>query len=174
MNWQRNSRPRRPYGMTEMRKAWQEHFLIADGGAALVVAAAFLVWAEFYGGRGIMFTLLKNNFGGLYSTMAVIFGSLLGFMITAASIVITSGQSERFKILKMTSSLGSLMSAFTSSIRVLAIATAAAILGIVWGESSGWEMPAIFYVNAALLSLVIARLWRAICFFEAVIQIAAK
>jgi len=71
--------------------AWfcRRHFLLVEALlAAASVAVEFAVWLLQYGGSVVVECPLRENRATLYGTTASIFGSLLGFAITATSIVL--------------------------------------------------------------------------------------
>jgi hypothetical protein len=74
--------------------------------------------------------ILDSQRGTVYGTLASIFGSLLGFVITTVSIVIAFATHERLAIVRASEHYPTLWKVFMSSIRVLGIATVVAFLGL--------------------------------------------
>ena len=81
-------------------KFWNRHFLLLEGLSGISALGAAMAWARWFGGAPIVLNLLKGNRSAIYSALASIFGSLLGFVITAASIVITAVGSDRMALLR--------------------------------------------------------------------------
>src|SRR6185312_3132354 len=106
---------------------WKRHFLIAEGGLAVVVTVAFAVWFWSFGGLTTVDAMLRSNRATLYGTMASIFGSLLGFVITATSIVLGFSGSESLSVVRESSHYPVLWRTFGATIWALAAATLVAL-----------------------------------------------
>ena len=81
-------------------KWWRQHFLVVELGIALVVAALMLIWWGYGKGAPILKKVVHGNRGQVYGTFASRFGSLLGFAITALSVVLGFSPSARLAVLK--------------------------------------------------------------------------
>ncbi len=111
-----------------MPALWKRHFLIFEGALAIVLTIVFAVWFWRFGGMSSVFALLQNNRATLYGTIASIFGSLLGFVITATSVVLGFAASENLSVVRESAQYPMLWRTFSATIRALAGATLVALL----------------------------------------------
>jgi hypothetical protein len=79
---------------------WQSHFLDAELFVALLVGLGFIVWQQWMGGETVICDLLRGNRSAIYGTLASIFGSLLGFVITAMSVILGFSMTERLAVVR--------------------------------------------------------------------------
>lgn len=100
-------------------KWWRQHFLAVELGIALVATGLLLCWWRYGNGVSILKEVVHGNRGQIYGTFASIFGSLLGFAITALSVVLGFSSSDRLAVLKKSAYYKQLWEVFTSGIRVL-------------------------------------------------------
>lgn len=154
--------------MTVLPQWWRSHFLAVELGVAVVVAAAFLGWAERLGGAVAIDVVLAGNRGAVYGTVASIFGSLLGFTITAASIVLGFSSSPRLRIIRESEHYSTLWKVFGATIRALGLATIVLLAGLIVDRESTpkhWVLYAAVFVF--LLSCL--RIARAVWVLENII-----
>ncbi|HMQ17002.1 MAG TPA: hypothetical protein PKC49_13615, partial [Phycisphaerae bacterium] len=109
---------------------WGRCFLGCELITALVLFAAFVVWAEYYNGYADIADILKDRRSAIYGTLAAIFGSLLGFAITAESIVLGLSGHERLDIVRKSKHYPTLWRVFTATIRALAFAAVAPLFSL--------------------------------------------
>jgi hypothetical protein len=114
--------------MIRLPAFWRRHFLAVEALLALLVTIGFSVWYWRLGGISVAGVLLKDNRGVLYGTVASIFGSLLGFVITATSIVLGFSVSERLAVVRESTQYPMLWKTFSGTIRTLAGATVIALV----------------------------------------------
>jgi hypothetical protein len=152
---------------------WKRRFLLAEGALTVLLVIGFAVWYWLFGGTAPTSALLTGNRAALYGTIASIFGSLLGFVITATSIVIGFSASDRLAIVRDSEQYPMLWKTFRATIRALALATIVALLCLLLDRDSApfpWlVVPLVFVV---LLSLL--RLARTIWAFEHIIMLVTK
>ena len=80
---------------------WSANFLVFELGAAGVVTAGFTAWLlSPLEGMAILESLLEGNRTGLYQTIVQVFGSLFGFSVTMASIMVGLCNMERMTIVR--------------------------------------------------------------------------
>ncbi len=107
--------------MTIYPQWWRKHFLLTEFLLGLVITALLMVWERWLGGRLILDHLVRGNRGQIYGTFASIFGSLLGFAITAMSVVLGFSSQSRFAVLRQSHYYKQLWDVFTSTIRYLGV-----------------------------------------------------
>lgn len=137
-----------------MMKNYQENFLVWEWVFAMLIAAFTAIASEFVVGRDYLSDLLTDRRTVLYATVASIGGSLIGFIITALSIVVGLVQGPLFTALRKEPSYRMLFSIFFQTIIALALATGISLVGIIIdrGETtSPWILYALWW--ALILSL---------------------
>lgn len=149
---------------------WRVNFLRAEFWLSVIVAVAFVLWATFGGGSAHIDTLLKGNKGAVYATLASIFGSLLGFTITAVSIVLGFSASEKLGIVRDSAQYPTIWQTFIAAIRALGTATIASLVGLVIDRDSS-PVHLVLYVAVWAAILAVLRLVRTVWVFENVIDI---
>lgn len=149
---------------------WREHFLGAEFGVALVATGGLVLWVEEYGGAEVVERLLRQNRGLVYGTLASIFGSLLGFVITTVSIVMAFSTSERLAPVRDSRHYPTLWRVFISTIRILGLAVLAALGGLLIDRDGAANRP-VFYVCVLLSLLAAIRLGRCVWVLENMIDV---
>ena len=100
--------------MSFLPQWWRTHFLHVELGLALVCSATFVTWSQL-GGGVIVEETLNGNRGAVYGALASIFGSLLGFAITAVSIVLGFSTTERLAVVRESKHYQTLWTVFAAS-----------------------------------------------------------
>ncbi len=159
--------------MNILPKWWKAYFLQVEFCIALLITIIFTVWAELFGGHAVIERLLTDNRSDIYSTLAAIFGSLLGFTITAVSIVLGYSTSDRLAVVRESTHYPLMWRVFTSAIKALALATISALIGLIVDRDSAPFYP-VFYFNILASTLASFRLTRCVWVLENVIQIVTK
>lgn len=156
--------------MKPLVRWWGVHFVGAELGVAVVLSVTFVVWAEFLGGRGTIDELLGDGHGLLYSTLASILGSLLGFAITATSIALGFSSSPRLAMVRQSEHYPTLWRVFSATIRGLGLATLLSLAGLVLDDEQG---PNYLVRYCAFFGLVLSclRICRAVWALQNVIAI---
>lgn len=146
--------------MKRLREAWAANFLSCEFVLGVVATGVLIVWSEFFGGSSHLDRFLDDHGETLYIVLAPITAAMLGFILAATAIVVTSAPAERMAILRESQHYPKLWATFRSALRYLGFATIAALIGLV---VSG-EVPSriIFYVVAWLSSLAALRTARCI------------
>jgi hypothetical protein len=136
--------------MIWLLRLWKQHFLLVEWLIALLLTGGFYIWFERYGGAASIETVLKGNRATLYGTAASIFGSLLGFAITATSIVLGFSSSDRLAVLRGSAHYPTLWKTFSATIRALALATVIALVCLVWDRDNQPGAPRWWRANLLL------------------------
>ena len=156
--------------MSRLIRWWNLYFLFYEVVISLLAASLLLVWVTKLGGSVAVNSILNGNRSAIYGALASIFGTLLGFVITALSIIIGYSASEKFEFLKKQKHYSTLWDVLIKTIRALSWATVAMIIGLIFDrDSSPNNIIFCFCAYTALLSLL--RLWSCIWVLENVIRI---
>lgn len=149
---------------------WKTNFLPLEFWFAVLLSIIFVVWAEAFQGKVIIDNMLDNNRNDVYSALAAIFGSLLGFTITSVSIVLGYSTSERLSIVRESKHYSLMWKVFTSAIKALAAATIVSFLGLVIDRNSDPSY-IILYLNVLTAILASFRLARCVWVLDNIIQL---
>ena len=152
---------------------WKRRFLLVEGALAVVLTIGFAVWYWGFDGAAPTSALLGGNRAALYGTTASISGSLLGFVITATSIVLGFSASDRLAVVRESQQYPMLWKTFSASIRALAAATIVALLCLLLDRDSAphpWLIVALVF--SVLLSVL--RLARTIWALEHIIALVTR
>jgi hypothetical protein len=138
---------------------WQRRFLAYEGAFALVVSVVFGFWYIEMGGGPCVDHLLQSYRQAIYSTASSVIGSLLGFIITAASIVMAVSSSDRLRLIRESRQYPTLWAVFRSTIRAAGFATAATFLALIFDRDQRpvWWLVIVVFFGVLLASLRIAR-----------------
>jgi len=149
------------------------HYTIASLLLATATEIALVIWGEKYGGRLVMSDVLQGNRSAVYGAFATIFGSLLGFVITAVSIVLGFSTSERLGIVRNSKHYPALWASFTHTIKVLGIATILSLVALICDRDSN-PLIAATYIEAYAVVLSVLLLCRSIWALERVVEVVAR
>ena len=152
---------------------WRVHFLGAELGMALALGVAFAVWDLGFGGAHASDALLRGNRAAVYGSLASLWGSLLGFTIAAVSIALGLAASDRLAVVRESAHYATLWRIFSAAMRALALATIAALAGLIADRDAApvhWLL--CLCVAAALLAAL--RVARTIWVFERIIALVTR
>lgn len=152
---------------------WKRRFLFVEGLLAAGAGAAFGIWYACFGGADTVALVLQGNRATLYGTAASIFGSLLGFAITATSIVLGFSASERLAVVRGSAHYPQLWKTFSATIRALALATILSVVCLICDRDrapSTWLT--IFLMSSVFLALL--RIGRTIWVLEQIILLVTS
>ncbi len=155
-----------------MKARYGRHFVAIEMTVTVLLAAAIAAWATWGGGWPVISGLLKDNRSPLYSTCASVAGSLLGFVIAALAIVLSSAGSARMAPIKGANQLLLLFRVLTAATVVLGTTTVLALLALLLDRETD-QRPVFFYLclGGGMLSAV--ALARAIWILHGVVAILA-
>lgn len=156
--------------MKSLRQFWRANFLPVEFAVALLLGLAFVIWSEILGGKGCLSYILTNNRAAIYGALASIFGSLLGFAITAVSIVLGFSQLDILAVVRNSVHYSTLWKIYISAMRVLAFATIVSLVGLVGDKDAAPHFWAL-YLAAVMALLAIVRVARCIWVLEKVIAL---
>src|SRR5689334_25279705 len=114
-----------------MIKYWQRNFMWTEPTVVGVLLLSFVVWVERFGGECKLLEVLDGNRAAIYGTLASVFGSLLGFVLTAVSIIIAFSAMEQLGIIRESAHYLTLYRIYIQATWLLALATLIAVLGLI-------------------------------------------
>jgi hypothetical protein len=159
--------------MTLLPGWWRRYFLGVELALSVFLSVAFGVWVLRFGGATIVYPVLTGAEASIYGTLATIFGSLLGFVITSVSIIVSLGDSSRLAVIRESRSNQQLWKIFTSATKWLGVATGISLTGLILNRDGPPEF--IILVLCLWSSLLaVLRLVRCIWALENVVKIVAK
>ena len=151
---------------------WAQNFLWAEFVLAVLVTIAFAIWTYRFGGQSIIADIIQGNRAAVYGALASIFGSLLGFAITAESIVLGLSGSGRLEAIRESTQYTTLWRVFISAIRALGLATALSLVGLVLDREIRPMWPCLM-INVFGTILAFLRLLRCIWVLENVVALVS-
>lgn len=158
--------------MKGLREAWAANFLRCEFALDVVATLILVAWSVLFGGADHLDHFLEDHGETLYIVLAPITAAMLGFILAAAAIVVTSMSSERMEVLRKSKHYPDLWETFKSALRSLGFATLAALIGLVVSGASPSRL--IFYVVAGLSGLATLRTARCIWAMNEVIHILTE
>jgi hypothetical protein len=147
---------------------WRRHFLAIETLAVLVLFSVFVGWSERLGGWAALNAQLTATRSTLYSTTATLTGSLLGFVIAAFAISVSSFGSARLK--PVAEHVEALVTTFTAATVYLGAATVFSLLALIL-DRDGAPLPWLFYAVVFWLLLSISTLTRCVWVLYNVVSI---
>lgn len=156
-----------------LKARWEANFLLFELFLAGALFIAFVGWSELINNRQMLGSITVDSREALYGTFASLFGSLLGFSITAVSIVLGYATNDKLAIVRQSKRYNDLWNVFKSAIRVLAFATVVALLGLVFDKDI---QPSYFFLYLNIFSAILSsfRIARCVWVLENIILIVTK
>ena len=119
-----------------MQRHYEQNFQTYDLFLSLLSTAVIAIVLDKYWGRDQILQLLAVNRTGIYTSIAQISGSLLGFIIATVTIILGIGEIPGMEILRTSKHFGTLFSVYFNAIRVLALTTVWALVSLVFDTQS--------------------------------------
>jgi len=159
--------------MARIKDFWDKYFLPLEFLVSILLTAGFVIWGELYSGRLVMDSLLEGNRSAVYGALAAIFGALLGFVITAVSIVLGYIASDKLTLVRESPHYEDLWRVYKAAMRSLAFATIVGLLGLIF-DREAHSLPVLFYLNIMTTTLAFFRLGRSIWVLENIIGLVTQ
>lgn len=154
--------------MKSLAKHWATHFLLLEPLLAVIITTMFWGWSEGLGGRAHVDEALDGNRAAVYGAMASLFGALLGFVITAVSILLGFSASDKLTVVRDSDHYTTLWAVFTLATKILGFATVAALTGLILDREKH-HMHELFYVMAGFSVLALLAVARCLWVLEQVV-----
>ena len=159
--------------MKRVRTLWRRHFLRLEATVAVLPSLALLAWFVLFGGIVWVDDFLTGVRTDLYRTTAAVAGTLLGFSIAVASLVLSFVPAERLSLLRESEQYPSLWKTFFQTTRLLGALTLTALVCLVVDKD---ESPLTWMIVPFCLfvSLSVARLMRVIWILEQIVMLVSR
>lgn len=157
----------------KLRSIWEANFLNIEFALASGCSLFFVAWSEYINNGVFLAQIFSDNRQVLYGALTALFGSMLGFIITATSIVLGYANNERLAIVRQSQHYADLWNVFKSAIRVLAFSTIISLIGLVLDKDFK-PINIILYTNIFAATLAFLRIARCIWVLENIIAIVTK
>ena len=152
---------------------WRRHFLFVEAVIVIGVTTLLAVWMFFFGGTPYVQEFMRGNRVNIYTTMAGIAGTLLGFSIACMSIILSFSSSPRFTLLRNSQHYPTLWKTFVQATRYLGALTITALVCLAWDTESA-EVPWLVIPLCFFVGLSIVRLLRVVWIIEQIVGIVSK
>ena len=163
--------------MTLLPGFWRRHFLFVEATLVVLLTAVFAMWYFLWEGSSVVDGLLKENKGNVYKTAATIAASLLGFSMTATSIIFGLSSHERLELLRESPHYPALWSTLIQTILSLAGLTVITVASLLLDKDFSpvtWSVSWLFVPFFFFVSLSSVRLLRTIWLLDRLTRIISK
>jgi hypothetical protein len=152
---------------------WRQHFLGVELVLSTGLTVALGLWVELAHSNQLVNDLIGGQRSAVYGTLATLDGALLGFVIATTAIVLAFAPSDRFEILRNSAHYQTLWRIFTSTMRVLGLATAVALVALLV-DRDGRTNSLLMVLCAGTSLLAALRVWRSVWALEGTIKVVAR
>jgi multisubunit Na+/H+ antiporter MnhC subunit len=149
---------------------WRRHFMLAEAALALILTTAFALWVEIGSGDVEVTDLLNGNRQQVYTAIASITGALLGFVLTAISIVLGFSSFKQMTVVRQSPHYRTLYDVYLQATWFLAAATLVSLAGLIFDRDltpAHWLM----YLTVLFGSLATIRVARCVWILEQVVKL---
>lgn len=151
---------------------WRRYFLSAEAVVALAVVIGLAIWLAKFGGQAKIQPLLNERRGTLYGILVGVHASLLGFVLTTTSIVLSQVVSERFALVRESQHYPTLWQIFTSAVRGYGFAALAALAALLFDREPPANNTLAMLAVVGTTTLSSLRLGRTVWALEKIITVA--
>ncbi|WP_406657526.1 hypothetical protein V7O62_02930 [Methanolobus sp. ZRKC2] len=156
--------------MRKFKDIYEENFMHYELIISIILSIAIIQFVFpiiFPEGVDSWLEVNKNN---VYSLLASIAGTLLGFVITGVSVIIAFSESEKLKMLKKSKHYRTIFVVYFSTIKYLALTTAISIIWIF----TNFLIVVSFYLLTWSAIISSLRIGRCIWILEEIVEIVIK
>ena len=136
-----------------MRKSFQRNL---DLIVSLLIVFIFASWTLTHRGKKDLLNLLDGSHATIYTTLATVDGALLGFMITASSIILGHLANEKFADFKKDVHYKTFWNTVTSSIKLLGLNTCLSVLALIFDRNTNPEI----FLTDLVFGVTLLTIWR--------------
>lgn len=152
---------------------WKKHFLFVELLLSILLIILFYIVVQKMQIESRMMDLVKNNRSAIYTLIASISGSLLGFTFTGIAILLALADNQKLGILTQSKHYSKIYKVYISTIKILAITTILSLVSLIY-DHEGSPKCIMLYLNLWAVILVCFRLLRCLWILEKIILIANK
>lgn len=154
------------------RKWREKHLLLADFLIAAISSLAVIGLALWYSTPIELAQLFNGSRGPMYTTIAAITGSLLGFILTAMSIIAVFVQTPRFEKLQNAGGVKQIFRIYMSATRWLSFTTVWIIVAIVLDTDERNQLH-VTAATAFIVTITAMRVFRCVWALEEIIEVVS-
>jgi|GEM_PF-6270379 len=151
----------------------QKQFILRDLLIAGILSVILVLWIQFGLGEQVIHQMLDNNRAVIYGACTSLFGALLGFIITSASIVLNYADNPHLKLVRQSIFYPKIGESFIIAIRCLAFATLASLGDLFIDRDTTPHLPFTILCFIAIIFAVVTTI-RTVFIFEQIIRITTK
>ncbi|MEN8494618.1 hypothetical protein ABFB50_06580 [Dehalococcoides sp. THU3] len=143
----------------ELISNYKKHFIIYETIAGLIFGSLITIWSINQPDGMDLYSLIKPSLQTIYSTIATIASSVLGFIITAITIILGLTQLPSLKIIRESKYYPMLYSVLFCTIKALGMTTLFSIIGLIINNNQALNQD-IFYaivIGSSISTIQIAR-----------------
>ena len=152
---------------------WRKNFLFWELTVAVLASVAFSVWQLFLQERSPLDSILSENRGPIYGTLASISGALVGFVIAAFAVVLSFSSHPRLVLLQESPHYMTMWRVFTHSILALALATILTMVALIIDREDD-PVPLIEYAVLGSFVLAAIRLVRVLWILNVIVSVVTN
>lgn len=142
-------------------QGWRNDSVYLDAVIAVVAVAIGLIIGAHFGWATTLEFVLKDNRSAIYTALTSVFGALLGFTITAISVILALGSSPTGETLRKSKHYPRLWQTFLSAIWISGLATIISFIGLVFDRDSR-PVPMIEVLALVIVLFASLRLYRVV------------
>jgi hypothetical protein len=148
--------------MKTIFRLWGQHFLGVELSLCIAAESLMVWWAISWGGGAVLDGVLDGNRAQIYSTMASLFGVLLGFVITMTTIVLGYATQDRLSVVRKSPAYGKIWKTFMSANWTLSLATVAPFIAMIIDRDASprhWIMYVCMFFSMLAIVRMIRCMW---------------
>ncbi len=151
----------------------EKHVLPAEVSASVIATALAFAWLGSGAPHTPLHDLLATDRATLYGTVAAIAGSLLGFVLAAATIILTIAGSRRLARVTGSNQYGAMWGMFLMATKGLGAVTLWALAALVVDRDSS-PAPVMFYGLILLSVVAVLQVWTCVWILDQVTRLLVK
>jgi hypothetical protein len=142
-----------------VRQRWQRRYVAYESGLCLIATALTIAWSEACGGAPELTSYLIDHQDGLFTASAGLYGTLLGFIIAAAAVILD--KVEQLRLVRESAHYRDLWDTLLAAMRALGLACMVSVVGLLVTHP-GLVQRIVFFGWTLLSLLSVARVARCV------------
>lgn len=123
--------------MLTPKSFYERHFVGLDFLASVLITSVCMIVVRRVWGEQHLLALLSGSRAALYGATASISGSLLGFIVTAVSIIMAFSDSPQLRYVRQSSHYRTIFKVFVGAIWALGFTTIISLVALLWDRDQG-------------------------------------